>query len=176
MLGRALAIALLCGALSAAPAAAQLPTPDPAIYVPDYGAMIVQDTFLRQALGQPGSGTKAPKKKASKRKPAPPKRPTARQRATLRFGADANVSTAVDQFFFENFAAPGVPPETVTADLARLREAGNADLRMIRFNARHLGDVAAYTLLVGYGAVNDTTRLSSASSAACTASTSARCG
>jgi hypothetical protein len=163
MLGRVLALALLCGGLCAAPAAAQLPTPDPGLYVPDYGAMISQDTFLRQALGQPASGkrVKAPPKKTTK-KPRPPKRATAKQRATLKFGADPAVSTAVDQFFVENFAAPGVAPETVIADLARLREAGHADLRLVRWNRRHLGDVAAYALLVGYGSVNDTTKLSTA--------------
>lgn len=159
MIGRSIAIGGVMAILAAAPAAAQLPTPDPGIYVPDYSAMIAQDTFLRQALGQPGPGTRsAPKPK----RPKPVPRPTVRQRATLKFGADPAVSGAVNQFFLEHFAAPDVPPETVVADLNRLRETGHSDLRVLRWNARHLADVAAYVLLVSYGSVNDTTRMPSA--------------
>ena len=160
MIGRSIAIGGIVAILAASPAAAQLPTPDPAIYVPDYGAMIAQDTFLRQSLGQPGAATRsAPKPKRKAKRPKPVPRPTARQRATLKFGADPAVSDAVNQFFLEHFAAPGVPAETVVADLNRLREIGHSDLRHMRWNARHLADVATYVLLVSYGSVNDTTRL-----------------
>jgi hypothetical protein len=158
MVRRSLALGAVLAALLTAPAAAQLPTPDPAIYVPNYAEMIAQNTFLGQALGQPGNGTRAPRKPSRGNRPKPKPKPTAAQRRTLRFGADAAVSTKVNQFFLTNFAAPGVAAETVIADLNRLREIGAADLRSLGWSARHLGDVAAYGLLVSYFVANQTTR------------------
>jgi len=155
-------LAVLACLAFAQPANAQLPTPDPALYVPDYGAMIAQDTFLRQALGQPGGAareqTAKERKKKAKRKKAAPKKPTARQRATLRFAPVGEVTAKVDQFFLENFAAPGVAPEVVLADLARLRSIGAEDIRRIGWRTTDLGDVAAYGLLVGYMVVNQESR------------------
>jgi|GEM_PF-3986799 hypothetical protein len=157
MIGRSIALGAVLAALTAAPAAAQLPTPDPAIYVPNYAEMIAQNTFLRQSLGQPGGGTRAPRKPPKKAR-SKVKTPTAAQRKTLRFGDDASVSAEVNQFFVENFAAPGVPPETVVTDLNRLREMGAADLKGLGWSRRHLGDVAAYALFVSYLVANQTTR------------------
>lgn len=162
MIGRSIALGAALTVLAATPAAAQLPTPDPGIYVPNYAEMIAQNTFLRQSLGQPGGSARAPKKPAKKAKPKPKPKPTAAQRKTLGFGADPTVSADVNQFFFENFAAPGVPAETVIGDLNRLRETGAADMQRLRWNVRHLGDVAAYGLLVAYLVANQTTGASDA--------------
>jgi hypothetical protein len=157
MLRRSLALGVALAALAMTPAAAQLPTPDPALYVPDYGQMIAQDTFLRQALGQPGESARAPRK-PPRAKPKPAPKPTAKQRRTLKFGNDRAVTDEVNAFFLEHFAAPNVPAETVLADLDRLRKMGAADLKRLRWSARHLGDVAAYGLFVSYLVVNQTTR------------------
>jgi hypothetical protein len=155
----AVVLVVLCCAGVPASAQAQLDTPYPGISVPDAGAMIAQDTFLRQALGSSGTAaregrTRSRKPRARKDRPKPkpkPKpRPTARQRATLRFGADPSVSAKVDRRFIDDFAAPGVDPAVVVADLANLRRASAGDLRRWGWSTRNLGDVAAYALVASY--------------------------
>lgn len=149
-------VGVLAGLL-AAPAGAQLPTPQPGLSVPDYGAMITQNTLLGQALGQPGPATRAdrraqrPARRGTPSRRRAARRPTARQRATLRFAADPAVSAAVDRDFVERFGVPGVDPELVLADLTALRRTAEDDLRRIGWSTADFGDVAAYGLVVAYG-------------------------
>lgn len=169
MLRKCLGLIVLLTLALGSPALAQLPTPDPGLYAPDYGTVIAQDTFLRQSLGQPGSAAEAPARKpkrGAKMKPKPEPKPTARQRATLRFGQDQAVTAKVDQVFLEKFAAPGVAPEVVQADLAQLREVAASDIKALGWRPTDLGDIASYCLVVGWAVVNERTKINRKGAAA----------
>ena len=76
-------------ALAAVPGQAQLPTPDPAIYAPDYASLINQDTFLRQSMRPVTS------QERSRQRTHRSRRPTARELGRLRFSSRESVTAAL---------------------------------------------------------------------------------
>jgi hypothetical protein len=163
---RCLVVAAVAGAslASVAPAGAQIPTPSPGFYAPDYATLINQGTFLRQGMRQPGR--EAVDNHGDKPAKRPVHQPTGRQRATLRFAQNAKVTASVNRTFAESFGAPGVPTDTVLADLARLRSTMVTELRHAGWHSNDLGDVAAYSLLIGYAVVNQQTTVPDKAAAA----------
>lgn len=163
MLAGALATAALW---AAAPAQAQIPTPDPAVFAPDYARVITQDQLLRDALRQPGQKALRERERAKRRrnakqrKRARARKPTAGQKAALGFEVDPAVTTNAENDFVDKFGAEGVAPELVLADVRKMRDAGLRDLDNFGWHSDHLGDVAAFTLVVATTFANGETRVS----------------
>ena len=87
--------------LVAAPSQAQIPTPDPAIYAPDYATLINQDTFLRQSM-RPVT----PQERSRQRKRKhPPRRANARELRRLRYTSRESVTAALRPLLIDRLTA-----------------------------------------------------------------------
>jgi hypothetical protein len=84
-----LGLALL--AAIATPSRAQISTPDPAIYAPDYATLINQATFLRQSMRPVTVQERSRRRKAPNR----PRRATARELHRLRYVSRPSVTVAL---------------------------------------------------------------------------------
>jgi hypothetical protein len=138
----------------AGPARAQLETPYPGLDVPNYGQVITQNTLLRQALEQPGRRAIQRRERAQRRAQPKPRRPTGAQRSALRFAVTPKATAEAEAEFVAKFGADGVAPELVLADVRRMRDSALRDLARFGWRRHHLGDVAAFSLVVGTQFVN----------------------
>ncbi len=137
------------GAALAPPAHAQfLDGPAYAFPVPDYGSQLIADAAI-EAAKRGGDGQHGRKGHAKRQK-----RPTARQRATLRFRPSEQVTREFDQRLIEAFdlSDPSL--------LQRLLDAGRREFRAMLtakpdpWDPNNAGDVAAGVIVLGYREVN----------------------
>jgi hypothetical protein len=84
-------LALAALAVSAAPSRAQIATPDPAIYAPDYATLINQATFLRQSMRP----TTPQERSRQRERPNRPRLATAGELRRLRYAASRSVTAAL---------------------------------------------------------------------------------
>ena len=78
-------------ALTAAHGQAQIATPDPAIYAPDYATLINQDTFLRQSMRPVTPQERSRRRERTNR----PRRATGRELRRLRYSSSESVTAAL---------------------------------------------------------------------------------
>lgn len=154
--GRAWAVGVLVGAglsVAAAVPAAHAQSFDGPAYafpVPDYSSQLIADAALEAAKG---GGGDAGKRKRTERA----KRPTARQRATLRFRPSEQVTRDFDRRLLDAFELGDPTLLQSLLDAGRREFAGLLTAGPEPWDPHNVGDVTAGVLVLGYQAVNGTT-------------------
>jgi hypothetical protein len=142
--------ALTAAALAPAAHAQSFDGPAYAFPVPDYSSQLISDAALEAAKGGGGDDRQRRRGERAKR----PKRPTARQRAKLRFRPSEQVMRDFDQRLVDAFALEfDLDDPTLVLNLL---DAGRREFRAMLtaapepWDPDNVGDVAAGVLVLGY--------------------------
>jgi hypothetical protein len=143
-------------ALLTAPSQAQMPTPDPAIYAPDYATLINQDTFLRQSMRPVTPQERTRERKRAHR----PRRATARELRRLRYASRESVTAALRPLLIDRLT-DGFDArwdESFRDDIERKVNDGTylrgfaSGIKETHGQARNLADAASVATLMLFGA------------------------